>query len=63
MVTLFWALEVAVPGPLLLVLLGVNPTLDEACYRTALVVHLFEAAAVLAQLVYSPGGRPRAARP
>jgi hypothetical protein len=62
-ITLFWALEVAVQGPLLLVLLGVNPALDEAFYRTALVVHLFEAAFVLAQLVYSPGAQRRATPP
>lgn len=59
-IALFWLLEVAVQVPLVLVLLGVSPALDEAFYRTALVVHLFEAAFVLAQLVYSPGAQARA---
>lgn len=53
---LFWLLEVAIQLPLVLVVLGVRPDLDPALYLTALVVHLFEAAFVLAELVYGPSG-------
>ena len=53
----FWLLEVAVQLPLLLVIFGVNRDLDLAFYLTALVVHLFEAAFILAQLVYAQVGR------
>lgn len=49
---LFWLLELAIQVPLLLVVFGVNRDLDQALYLTALVFHLFEAALVLAQLVY-----------
>jgi hypothetical protein len=56
-IALFWLLEVAVQLPLVLVVLGAAPDLDGAFYLTALVVHLFEAAFVLAQLVYSAGDR------
>lgn len=53
----FWGvLEVAIQLPLLLVLLPVLPDQAPALYTTALVVHLFQAAFVLAQLVYSRVG-------
>ena len=56
----FWLLEVAVQLPLLLVVFGVNTDLDPAFYTTALVFHLFEAAFILVQLVYSQIGRHQA---
>lgn len=50
----FWiGLEVPIHLALLVVILGVAPDLDPALYLTALVVNLFQAAFVLAQLVYS----------
>lgn len=55
--TLFWLLEAAVQVPLLLIIIGLDGTLDPAFYLTALVFHLFEAAFILAQLVYSQVGR------
>ncbi len=58
---LFWLMELAIQIPLLLIVLGVNPDLDVAFYMTALVFHLFEAAFILAQLVYAQAGRHRAA--
>lgn len=54
---LFWLLEVAVQLPLLLILFGFNPDFDSALYLTALVFHLFEAAFILAQIVYAQVGR------
>jgi hypothetical protein len=57
----FWLLELTIQVPLLLIVFGVNPNLDVAFYTTALVFHLFEAAFILAQLVYAQGGRHRAA--
>jgi hypothetical protein len=49
----FWLLlELPVQIPLLLIVLGVNRNLEPAFYLTALVFSLFEAAFVLAQLVY-----------
>jgi len=56
----FWLLEIPIQVPLLLVILGINRDLDAAFYLTALVFHLFEAALVLAQLVYSQVGRHQA---
>lgn len=56
----FWLLEIPIQVPLLLVVFGVNRDLDAAFYLTALVFHLFEAALVLAQLVYSQVGRHQA---
>ena len=56
----FWLLEIPIQVPLLFVIFGVNPDLDAAFYLTALVFHLFEAALVLAQLVYSQVGRHQA---
>ena len=57
---LFWMLELAIQVPLLLIIFGVNRKLDVAFYMTALVFHLFEAALILAQLVYAQTGRHRA---
>lgn len=57
---IFWILELAIQGPLLLIVFGVNRDLDIAFYLTALVFHLFEAAFILAQLVYAQAGRHRA---
>lgn len=57
---LFWLLEIAVQLPLLLVILGISRDLDLAFYMTALVFHLFEAAFILAQLVYTQVGRHQA---
>jgi hypothetical protein len=49
----FWLLlELPVQIPLLLIVLGMNRNLEPAFYLTALVFSLFEAAFVLAQLVY-----------
>jgi hypothetical protein len=52
----FWVLEAAIQVPLLLVVLGVARDLDPALYLTALAFHLFEAAFILAQLVYAQAG-------
>lgn len=60
MAALFWVMEIPIQVPLLLVVFGVNPDLDLAFYMTALVFHLFEAALVLAQLVYTQVGRHQA---
>lgn len=50
----FWILlEVPIQVPLALGVLGVRPDLVPAFYTTALLFSLFEAAAVLARLVYS----------
>lgn len=50
----FWLLlEVPMQVPLVLTVLGLYPHLDPAFYITALVLNLFEAALILAQLVYS----------
>jgi hypothetical protein len=59
MAMFFWLLEIPIQVPLLLVVFGVNPDLDAVFYVTALVFHLFEAALVLAQLVYAQVGRNR----
>lgn len=56
----FWLLELAIQVPLLLIIFGLNRELDIAFYMTALVFHLFEAAFILAQLVYAQAGRHRA---
>jgi hypothetical protein len=60
MAALFWVMEIPIQFPLLLVVFGVNPELDFAFYMTGLVFHLFEAALVLAQLVYTQVGRHQA---
>lgn len=50
----FWlVLELPIHVLLILAILGLFPDLEPAFYTTALVIHLFEAAFVLAQLVYS----------
>jgi hypothetical protein len=54
MALFFWLLlELPVQLPLVLIVFAVHPALDPAFYLTALVFSLFEAAFVLAQLVYS----------
>lgn len=54
MTAVFWLLlEASIQVPLILAVLGLFPDLEPAFYTTALVVHLFEGAFVLAQLVYS----------
>lgn len=60
MAALFWVLEIPIQLPLLLIVFGFNQDLDAALYMTALIFHLFEAALVLAQLVYSQVGRHQA---
>ncbi|MFW6069354.1 MAG: hypothetical protein ACOC9E_07205 [Chloroflexota bacterium] len=53
----FWLLlELPVQIPLFLALFGVRPQLDPAFYLTALLFNLFQAAFVLANLVYSKLG-------
>ena len=50
----YWlVLEIPVQLPLVLAVLVIFPDLDEAFYTTALVFNLFQAAFVLAQLVYA----------
>lgn len=54
----FWlVLEIPIQVPLILAVLGRFGHLDSAFYITALAFNLFEAAFVLAQLVYSQGER------
>ena len=60
MAVFFWLLEIPIQVPLLLVVFGVGRDLDFALYLTALVFHLFEAALVLAQMVYAQVGRHQA---
>jgi hypothetical protein len=55
--TFFWLLELPIQIPLLLIVFAANRELDGAFYLTALIFHLFEAALVLAQLVYAQVGR------
>jgi hypothetical protein len=55
----FWLfLEVPVQVPLVLALLGLYPGLEPAFYATAVVLNLFEAAFVLAQLVFARASGP-----
>jgi hypothetical protein len=50
---LFWVvLEIPIQVPLVLAILGVAPSLAQAFYVTALVLNLFQAAFVLARLVF-----------
>lgn len=49
-------LELAIQLPLLLAIFGVAPALAPAFYVTALVMNLFEAALVLARLVFAERG-------
>ncbi|MCA9885379.1 MAG: hypothetical protein KC708_20515 [Anaerolineae bacterium] len=59
MAAFFWVLlEIPMQAPLVLVILGINPSLDPAFYITALVLNLFQAAFVLAQFVYSQAAEP-----
>ena len=58
---LFWILELAIQASLVLIVFGASRDLDVAFYVTALVFHLFEAAFVLAQLVYAQVGKREAA--
>lgn len=56
---LFWVcLEMPIQVPLVLVLLGVAPTLAPAFYVTGLVLNLFEAAFLLARLVLARESQP-----
>ncbi|MFW9785727.1 MAG: hypothetical protein ACFFFB_25815 [Candidatus Heimdallarchaeota archaeon] len=48
----FLLLEIPLQVPLILVMIGLYPDLEPALYTTALFFNLFEAAVVLAQLVY-----------
>ncbi|MCL4249195.1 MAG: hypothetical protein KJ065_13695 [Anaerolineae bacterium] len=51
---IFWILlEIPMQVPLVLTVLGLYPDLEPAFYTTALVLNLFQAAFVLAQLVYA----------
>lgn len=59
MAVFFWLLlELPIQLPLVLTALGFFPDLEPAFYTTALVFNLFEAAFVLAQLVYSQASPP-----
>ena len=50
----FWLLlEAPIQISLILTILGLYPDLKLAFYTTALLFHLFEAAFILAQIVYS----------
>jgi hypothetical protein len=54
MAAIFWLLlEVPIQVPLALTVLGIFSALDAAFYTTALIFNLFEAAYVLARLVYA----------
>jgi hypothetical protein len=55
----FWLLlEIPMQIPLILTILGLYPDLEPAFYITALVLNLFEAAFILAQIVYSQASAP-----
>jgi len=61
MAAFFWLLlELPIQVPLVLVLLGPFPDLEPGFYTTALVFNLFEAAFVLARLVYWQESEPSA---
>lgn len=61
MAVFFWLLlELPIQVPLLLALLGLYPDLEPAFYTTALVFNLFQAAFVLARLVYWQASQPGA---
>ena len=54
MTAFFWlVLEVPIQVPLFLTVLGLFPDLEPAFYATGLILHLFEGAFVLTQLVYA----------
>lgn len=58
MAAFFWlALELPIQVPLVLAVIGLSSDLDPAFYTTALIFHLFQAAFVLAQIVYSQASR------
>ena len=57
----FWLLlELPIQIPLVLTILGLYPNLEPGFYTTALVFNLFEAAFVLARLVYWQASQPGA---
>jgi hypothetical protein len=59
MAAFFWILlEIPVQAPLVLILIGRWPDLEPAFYTTSLVFSLFEAAYVLAQIVYAQMSPP-----
>lgn len=59
MAAFFWILlEIPIQLPLIIVLLGIWPAQDMALYTTSLVFNLFQAAYVLAQLVYAEVSSP-----
>ncbi|MAU12485.1 MAG: hypothetical protein CL607_21870 [Anaerolineaceae bacterium] len=59
MTVFFWLLlEVPMQIPLVLTVLGLYPHLEPAFYITSLVLNQFQAAFVLAQLVYSQANTP-----
>lgn len=59
MAAFFWfLLELSIQVPLVLILLGPFPNLEPGFYTTALVFNLFEAAFVLARLVYWQTDQP-----
>lgn len=61
MAAVFWILlEIPIQLPLLIVLLGLWPEQEMALYTTSLVFNLFQAAFVLAQLVYAQANPPDA---
>ena len=61
MAAFFWLLlELPIHVPLVLAVLGPYPDLEPGFYTTALVFHLFEAAFVLARLVYWQASQPSA---
>jgi len=60
MAAFFWLLlELPVQVPLVLTVLGLFPALEPGFYTTALVFNLFQAAFVLARLVYWQASRPQ----
>jgi hypothetical protein len=60
---IFWLLfEIPLQLPLILTLLGLFPDLEPALYTTALFFNLFEAAFILAQIVYLQADKSSAER-
>lgn len=59
----FWLLlELPIQVPLVLAVLGPYPELEPGLYTTALIFNLFQAAFVLARLVYWQASQPSASR-
>jgi hypothetical protein len=56
---LYWTLEVLTQAPLVLTVLGLFRDVEPAFYMTAVILHLAQAAFVLAQLVYAGVARNR----